>query len=86
MALNQKANKILKEKFERKGITRCEICGSNQWLTFMHRLKRRYYTSLEELSDINEVILACMKCHQKYEFDRKETENIFSRLRANVLI
>jgi len=80
-AMNQKSNKLLKDKFLKAGKTNCEICGSNQWLTFMHRKKRRYYTSLEELSDMNEVILACMSCHQKLEFNREETENIFSRLR-----
>lgn len=80
-AMNKKANAILKKKFIDMGKTSCEICGSNYALTFMHRLKRRHYTSLNALSDMNEVILACIKCHTKYEYDRKATEELFKRLR-----
>ena len=80
--LNQKANKILKKLFLKKGITRCEICGSGFGLTWMHRKKRRYYLTLEELSDFKEVILACLRCHMKYEYDREATKKLFIKLRG----
>ena len=81
MLMNKKANALLKKKFEELGITRCEICGSDYGLTFMHRQKRRYYNTAEELSDLNKVILACMADHRRLEYDRKATEELFSKLR-----
>lgn len=76
-----KSNAILKKKFLDLGITRCEICGSNFGLTYMHRQKKRYYNTVEEMSDLNQVILACLNCHQSLEYDRKATEELFLKLR-----
>jgi hypothetical protein len=85
MDMNKKANATLKKLFISKGIITCEICHSPYQLTWMHRKKRRYYLTAEELSDFSEVILACMSCHQKCEYDREATENLFSKLRGTVL-
>ena len=82
MAMTQKANNLLKKKFESMNVTRCEVCGNGEWLTFMHRQKRRHYLNAEALSDIKEVILACMSCHQRLEYDREATEAVFRRLRG----
>lgn len=79
--MNQKSNKELKNKFRELGIEYCEVCGSNQWLTFCHRQKRRHYGSAKELADIQEVLLACIQCHQRLEFDSDELEATFKRLR-----
>lgn len=79
--MNAKANKILEELFLSKGITRCEICGSNFGLTWMHRKKKRYYNTVKEMSDFNQVILACLKCHSELEYNRGDTEALFIKLR-----
>ncbi|NCU42431.1 MAG: hypothetical protein EOM19_06990 [Candidatus Moranbacteria bacterium] len=82
--------KSLKKEFEEKGITRCEICGSDWNLSFAHKEKRRkYYSRIKgeeerKLGDFNEVLLLCTdKCHRKIEDDRKLTEYWFSVLRNN---
>jgi nitrate reductase NapAB chaperone NapD len=79
--MSQKANKILKQKFLNAGITTCEVCGSTEWLTFAHREKRRNMNTIEELSDINNVLLLCIYHHQEIEFDKNKTEKLFNRLR-----
>lgn len=69
--------------FQSKGITRCEICGSGYALSWAHLKKRRYYNTVEELSDFNEVILACIPCHNKYlEWDEQVKQEWFKRLRT----
>ena len=73
--------KQLKKEFEEDGITYCEICGSCFILTPMHRMKRRYYTK-DTLWLRKEVILACVECHQKLEYDREGTRKIFKKLRG----
>lgn len=50
----------IKEKFYQAGIISCEICGSGQFLSFAHRLKRRFITSVTEL---NVVALLCQIDH-----------------------
>jgi len=82
MAMNKKANAILKDKFEGAGITFCEICGSQSFLSFAHRLKRRHMGNVEELSDINTCLLLCIPCHQRQEFDKKLSDEWFKRLRG----
>lgn len=79
--LNKKSNELLKKRFEKLGITRCEICSTNDYLTFAHRKKRRFYRTVDELSDFNEVLLLCVWCHTKLEFDKELTEHWFSKLR-----
>lgn len=72
----------LKQRFQDEGKTSCEVCGQTSWLTPMHRMKRRHYTK-DTLWLYSEVIIACIKCHQKYEFDREGTKKLFEELRGN---
>jgi len=82
-AMNTKSNAILKDKFERLGITWCEYlgCSSNYMLHFCHRKKRRHYGSVEELSDINQVLLLCAVHDNLTEYDRPALEELFIKLR-----
>lgn len=63
----EKVRAQLKIRFERAGITTCELgyegCLYNNFLTFAHKDKRRYLSE-EELWD---VCLACVSCHDKIE-------------------
>lgn len=59
----------LKEKFERLGITRCELCFGTFGLAFAHSKKRRFILTDEELE---EVALLCQPCHEKIEFSGHE--------------
>lgn len=52
----------LKKKLERAGVTRCEECSGDYFLTPAHSLKRRHITNETEL---NEVALLCRECHRK---------------------
>ena len=54
----------LKKEFEQKGITFCEVCGSNFGLSFAHRQKRRFIT---EDTELKTVALLCIPCHQSIE-------------------
>lgn len=61
----------LKKEFEALGIVQCEMCGTSDFLSFAHRVKRRKITTPEEL---RMVALLCMDsprgqgCHNKLEF------------------
>jgi hypothetical protein len=80
--LNQQVNKKLRKLFKDKGITRCELCSSDWGLTYAHRHKRRWYYGQENLlSDFNQVLLLCLKCHNRIEYDQELTNQIFERLR-----
>jgi len=83
-SINRKADKEITRQAVNRGIIRCEICGSNSWLTRMHRHKRLwYYDKPDELLwDYKQWIIACIKCHDHYEDDREGTEKIFSELRG----
>jgi len=76
---------ILIPLFVDKGITQCELrfkgCFVGFFLAFAHKKKRRDYSSLEELTEFNEVIVACQHCHNIIEHDRELTEKEFRRLR-----
>jgi translation initiation factor 2 gamma subunit (eIF-2gamma) len=54
----------LKRELERAGITRCERCGSDYFLTPAHSLKRRHITNRTEM---REVALLCAPCHSTLE-------------------
>lgn len=58
----------LKPRFERAGITRCEVrgekCQGSQYLTPAHSLKRRNCVTAALLS---EVVIACVNCHAEIE-------------------
>jgi hypothetical protein len=84
--INIEANRILKEKYQERGITSCELkfegCFKSNWLSFAHKHKRIYYCNKPELlSDFNETILACVPCHQKIEDNKLLTEKMFKCLR-----
>ena len=84
--INQEANRKLKILFESKGIRFCELCGSDNFLSYAHRHKRIfYYKTPELLWDFNQVLLLCtLPCHQLLEKDKKLTEETFNRLRGGI--
>jgi hypothetical protein len=74
------------QMFIEKGITRCELmldgCLGDFALAPAHRHKRGwYYERPELLGDFFEVVLACVNCHDKIEFDKKLTEEMFIKIR-----
>ena len=79
----KEATKKLAELFLEKGITRCEYpnCGSSWFITFAHRQKRRFYSTVEELSNFDQVLLLCYKHHNEIEYDRPKSEALFDKLR-----
>jgi len=81
--MSREANKKLAELFLEKGITRCEYpnCGTSWFITFAHRQKRRFYSTVEQLSDFDQVLLLCYKHHNEIEFDKGKTEELFNKLR-----
>lgn len=69
--------------FIEKGITYCEKCGSDFGLSFAHFHKRIWYRSQpEKLWDFNQVLLLCLRCHEKIEYDKELTKKIFIDLRG----
>lgn len=54
----------LKRELERAGITRCERCGSDYFLTPAHSLKRRHITNRTQM---REVAILCAPCHSDLE-------------------
>ena len=84
--INIEANRKLKEMYQEKGITHCELklegCWKNSTLGFAHLHKRIWYIHKPELlSDFNQTILACTSCHQKIEYNKVLTEKMFKCLR-----
>jgi len=72
----------VKMEFIKKGIIRCELCNSDSWLSFAHRLKRRHYINKGDLiNNFNEMLLLCVPCHQILEQDPELTKQTFERLR-----
>jgi hypothetical protein len=70
-----------------KNISGCEIRLKGCWGEYechpAHRHKRRYYLNNNiKLSDYKQWIIACNYCHNKIEYDRKATEELFMRLRG----
>ena len=63
----EKCRRELKVKFERAGITSCEVRGAGCWhdngLGFMHAKKRRNLGP----GELSIVILACNTCHDLWE-------------------
>lgn len=60
----------LKKQFFDLGIVRCEQCGTDSFLSFAHRLKRRFITDEAELMT---VALLCVPCHQVIEHSGHES-------------
>ena len=70
--------KELKERFEKVGLTRCELCGSDWSLGFAHRKPRRYC----DHDELYKTALLCQEHHQ--ECDAKGHEIMF--LTINTII
>ena len=80
--LNKKHYQLGKQKLFELGKIRCENCNSDYFLTIAHKKTRRhYYSCPEKLSDVNEMLTLCLKCHQAIEGKKEATEEIFKRLR-----
>jgi len=79
--MNRKANLQMKDWCVEHEIMRCELCGADNFLSFAHRQKRINYHTVEELSNPREFVLLCVPCHQKIEYNKKETERVFLILR-----
>lgn len=64
----------------------CELklsgCHGGLFLTIAHRHKRSHYKTAEELADKNEIVIACVNCHETIEHDKELTEKIFKKLRG----
>lgn len=77
--------KKLKKDYEKRGITTCELrfsgCFYNNFLSFAHRHKRNDPRCEHTFKG---TILACIPCHEKIEYDRELTEEVFERLRGSV--
>jgi len=50
----------LKKRFEAAGITTCEVCGTDSFLSFAHSKKRRHIQG----DELSECALLCIPCHQ----------------------
>jgi len=66
-------------RFERVGITSCEIhfpqCWRNDCLSFAHTKKRRFVT------DLTRVVLACAACHTAVEgMSHEEMERVLEKI------
>lgn len=81
--INIQANAKLKSLFVDREITRCELCQSPFMLSWHHRHKRLWYRGKPELlSEFNQVVLLCAKCHDEAERDKEHTKDIFMKLRG----
>jgi len=83
--MNQKANKLIKQKIEKLGLDHCEYPGCHNYdmLTISHRYPRRYYRTTEELADRSQWCAMCLSCHQRLDHTSegiKEKEDIFNRV------
>ncbi|MCK5023757.1 MAG: hypothetical protein KAS04_06275 [Candidatus Aenigmarchaeota archaeon] len=85
--LNAKEKRELKKLFLEKDIRYCEARISQNCspmsISFAHRHKKHWYLGKpDELRwAYEQVIGACIPCHQELEFDRELTEETFLRLR-----
>ena len=78
----KKAILKLKTEYAQKGITTCEArlngCLNNWALGFAHRYKRRDSRCTH---DFKGTLLVCSACHDKMEYNKELTEELFERLR-----
>jgi hypothetical protein len=63
------ARRKLTVKFERMGVTRCEICNAAFPLGFAHRLKRRF---IRDEAELMTVALLYNPCHERIEHSGHE--------------
>jgi hypothetical protein len=84
--INIKANRKLKILYSKLDLPPCEIKRSRCWNEcqgFVHRHKRGWYKGKEELlSSLNQTLKGCNQCHSEIEYDKKETERLFLKLRG----
>ena len=66
------AKRKLKALFADSGITYCETCGTGFGLSWSHSRKRRHIVG----NELYEVILQCLRCHQKFEADPNLTDKV----------
>lgn len=81
---NIDANKILKYIYNDYGITRCELCGTDNMLSFAHKEKREWYRKEDRiplLSSFQHTLLLCIPCHETIEYDKELTKKTFAELR-----
>jgi len=88
---NIEANKVLKQEYGSRGITRCELrlegCMGFMMLAFCHRHPREWYRAHSELlGDFRQTVLGCQNCHEildnRAKTTKEEAESIFLRLRG----
>lgn len=72
------ASDELEEIYLEKGITLCEMCGTDNFLSFAHRYKRNDPRCEHTFEG---TLLLCVPCHQKIEYDRDLTDKMFKKLR-----
>lgn len=77
------AKKKLKKIYLEKEITRCEICGLDNFLGFAHDKKRIEYYGTDNLGKFEHTLLLCNECHKRIEYDRKLTKYYFNLLREH---
>lgn len=84
---NQDSRKIIASISESLGLSFCEIalkgCLLNWPLAPAHRHKRAWYKGdVAKLADIRQWVCACQYCHDKIEFNKELTEEVFMILRG----
>ena len=98
--INLESNKKLKKVYLDAGITRCEGCGTDSWLSWHHRHGRRFYRGIpldEGLASYNQTLLLCVpKCHNFCEVGKGKgkdritakdySDNLFNKLRGSDLL
>ena len=79
----ENARRKLKKIYYAKEITTCELmfegCFASNFLSFAHRYKRRDPRCKHTFE---QTILACINCHNKIEYNKELTEQMFSILRG----
>lgn len=75
----QKAKPKLIKIYIKKGVKRCENCGSKFALDFHHRPKR---SSQKAKHDFKHTRLLCQECHGFFEYNETWDKKLFSRPRG----
>jgi len=75
----QKAKPKLIEIYIKKGIKRCENCGSKFGLSFHHRPKR---SSQKYKHDFSHTRLLCPGCHDYFEYKEEADKRLFAKARG----
>jgi len=78
--------KKVAKRFEDAGITSCEVMleqvKDHSGETPAHKHKRRWYLNKgEAINSLEEIVLACPRCHEIMEKDPILTKEVFERLR-----